>query len=483
MSETGIWELKELHIDPSIHSLCKSNALPQQFMSDHPRGVITLTELGVVPSVLGTLKSNALSLNHCPRLTHLSLRNLQLTHDDVSNLSISKEEGNLPKLTFLDLSGSDVKGKMAELFKTEWPELTHLYLKGCVLEETDLKVLSNSDKRISNLKSIALTLGDEAEIALLIPSPIVHVTDVWLDCMRHQYNNLVDSLNNEQHTRLEVLQIYMRDSPPENVIIMPSLSRVTYQKQAIMRPLNVATVTYLTLHRSIRSTQHLHIVTTREFLTKLNTLDISHSSGITGGLSMLLCHSFPLLETLILSDCGLHAEDLKSLAKASTRGRLPGVKHLDVSYNIFKSSADLESLFTDGCKWESLLNLNVRTSSDHWFPVLNEKVRKGCFSSLQELRFSVLGRLSAGCSVQWSSLKNICISYVQISKGSMVNAVITSVEKGMFPSLELLTLSGSTSGSYSPDIDDSSQPISQTIVDMDSQYDYADHYVVFQFVS
>ena len=192
--------------------------------------------------------------------------------------------------------------------------------------------------------------------------------------------------------------------------------------------------------------------------------------------SRLLCHSFPLLETLILSDCRLNTEDLKSLADGSSMGRFPAVKHLDVSYNVFKSSVDLKSLFKDDCKWKMLLHLDVRASSNDWFPFMNEKVREGCLSSLQELRFSVVGRLSARCSVQWSFLKNIWISYVQISQGSMLKAVRGLVHKGMFPSLDTLMLSGSTSGSYSTSgTDGASQPSSQSS-DMDAEYDYADHY-------
>ena len=82
--------------------------LPSQFhyLSEMPGSETSkLKELHVVPSVLRGLKRGDLSLNHCPYLTHLSLRNLQFTHDHVSDLSKSKEEGNLPKLTFLDLSG------------------------------------------------------------------------------------------------------------------------------------------------------------------------------------------------------------------------------------------------------------------------------------------------------------------------------------------------------------------------------------------
>ena len=107
--------------------LCILSPHAQSIMDMPGSKMSKLKELHVVPNVRSTLKSGDLLLTHCPYLTHLSLRNLQLTHDDVSSLCGSKEMGNLPKLTFLDLSGSDVKGKLAGLFKSKWAELTHLY--------------------------------------------------------------------------------------------------------------------------------------------------------------------------------------------------------------------------------------------------------------------------------------------------------------------------------------------------------------------
>ena len=67
--------------------------------------------------------------------------------------------------------------------------------------------------------------------------------------------------------------------------------------------------------------------------SKLNKIEICHSPGITGNLSILLCHSFPSLNSLILSDCGLNSQDLCSLAQASLEGRLPQLRHLDISDN------------------------------------------------------------------------------------------------------------------------------------------------------
>ena len=62
-------------------------------------------------------------------------------------------------------------------------------------------------------------------------------------------------------------------------------------------------------------------------------MDISHSSHVTGNLFILLLHSFPSLNSLALSDCGLNSQDLCSLAQGSVEGRLPKLKHLDISQN------------------------------------------------------------------------------------------------------------------------------------------------------
>ena len=59
-------------------------------------------------------------------------------------------------------------------------------------------------------------------------------------------------------------------------------------------PINHPSVTHLKLHRFICSAPHLYMMTKSRILTQLKKLDISHSSGMTGTLSILLCHSFPI---------------------------------------------------------------------------------------------------------------------------------------------------------------------------------------------
>ena len=53
-----------------------------------------------------------------------------------------------------------------------------------------------------------------------------------------------------------------------------------------------------------------------------------------GSLAILLCHNFPSLQSMVLSDCGLKSQDVSILAQACAKGRLPELRHLDLSENL-----------------------------------------------------------------------------------------------------------------------------------------------------
>ena len=65
----------------------------------------------------------------------------------------------------------------------------------------------------------------------------------------------------------------------------------------------------------------------------LYELDISHSKGISGGLSALSWRDFPSLHTLIVRDCELILQDLCALIQSRAEGNLPKLRTLDVSHN------------------------------------------------------------------------------------------------------------------------------------------------------
>ena len=93
--------------------------------------------------------------------------------------------------------------------------------------------------------------------------------------------------------------------------------------------------------------------------SEVTKLDISHSSSISGALSTLLCHSLPSLETLILSGCGLNSDDLSSLAQADMEGRLPELRHLDLSDNE-AIRGQWRHFFSFRQRWSHLWSLNIK---------------------------------------------------------------------------------------------------------------------------
>ena len=100
---------------------------------------------------------------------------------------------------------------------------------------------------------------------------------------------------------------------------------------------------YLTLSSVIQSIAQVKQLGEEITKWKLKKLDLSHTPCLGGGnVSTLLSHSFPSLQSLILVDCDLSLKDatlqpnglgLEHLVKAKSDGRLPELKHLDVSHN------------------------------------------------------------------------------------------------------------------------------------------------------
>ena len=131
----------------------------------------------------------------------------------------------------------------------------------------------------------------------------------------------------------------------------------------------------------------------------LTRLDTSHCKGITGMMCGLKYHTFENLNSLFISNCDLNSEDLNVLAQASVGGRVPQLRHLDISKNQV-CAGHLDCLFDEGCKWDSLLILDIRQtpitrlstkrelfSKD--LEVLCFKIESGCLSSLEEVSFTM----------------------------------------------------------------------------------------------
>ena len=116
---------------------------------------------------------------------------------------------------------------------------------------------------------------------------------------KHDYDGLIEKIGNGAFSGLLRL----------------GLSMDTAASGTSVQPLAMMSLTQLTLNHVIFSTIDLHNVTKSRALTQLHKLDISNSTGFSGCLSILLCHSFPHMEVLNLSYCALDVDDLGSLQR------------------------------------------------------------------------------------------------------------------------------------------------------------------------
>ena len=107
-----------------------------------------------------------------------------------------------------------------------------------------------------------------------------------------------------------------------------------------------------------------------------------------------------------MSDCSLTPDDLKVIAKASSEGKLPELKHLDLSQNEDLTD-QIEGLFRYGQTWTALQSLNMtqKPVSDKDFRDLMKKVKLGCLGSLTELRVSLKAT---------QELKRYCVEMLQL---------------------------------------------------------------------
>ena len=119
----------------------------------------------------------------------------------------------------------------------------------------------------------------------------------------------------------------------------------------------------------------------------LQTLDISHSRGITGKLSVLMSRDLRSLSSLILHNCELNERDMMSLAEANNKGTLSKLANLDLSENpdMIKHFGVISSI------WESLKRLKINYQPDGF------SLKHGKFETLPE------GGYFARCASVWGS--------------------------------------------------------------------------------
>ena len=151
---------------------------------------------------------------------------------------------------------------------------------------------------------------------------------------------------------------------------------------------------------------------------------------MTKHLDTLLEQSIPSLEILVLNDCSLDAHNLYSLAEVSQAGRLPNLRHLDLSDNKQKH---LKCLFENPYALNKRHSLHGRGTIDDSDIVDFAKMAKcsGLAHSLQELGVDRFWNLN----VQWPQMKTLCLSYC--SEYSL-QSIADAVDQGFLPVLNTI---------------------------------------------
>ena len=324
-----------------------------------------------------TMKQNS---KRCPHLSHLSIvGRVKLDTSVFRKLNQAVHSPNLPRLSHLSLAGASFVNSQGNFrILSRWPFVRYLNLFGCQVSDSDIQVLSL-------LKTTSLVISGDRSLNLL------HILE---------NDTRTSSRSGSMETPMSSFGLGIYDLTRKGcfeVLDQRKLSHLTELNLSLaqqenyfltdLKPQFIPQLEILRLERFITSLDDLKHLSEIVTSWRLRVLDISHSSGISRHLSVLMKRRFWLLHTLVLSDCGLHSEDLSSLTEAKINDRLSNLGHLDISHN----TDDLDCLFNFECVWEKLVYLNVRNDFGlkDYIHYLEHYVRLGCLCSIQTLRFYV----------------------------------------------------------------------------------------------
>ena len=273
----------------------------------------------------------------CPLLTHLSLNGLYF-EDNLRGLSEALRNSKFPQLSHLSLANCTIgtKGSLSYLFQSKCATLKHLNLFSFNLEKDDLHFLHSvmtDNSVLPNLSSLVLdtrTLEKKSSLSTMFRNPWNKLIELSLEDYfpsRGYFNlrELISIINESKLPNLTALRL-------ENVA--GDLDSLDEQK--------IPHLNSLTLCRFITPSNTLVTSLVKKLQTwKLEKLDISYNNNVGGNLYILVSNTLPTLRSLIVTNCKLNGDDLRSLGEASENGRLPDLKYLDISNNLFLCNVEI----------------------------------------------------------------------------------------------------------------------------------------------
>ena len=397
------------------------------------------------------------------KLIYVSIMELFITPNCLLALSNARKAGLLPDLSqilfpYCQYSGND---NIKSLFQWGWSNLTELNLNSCFLSKADNDILSKCQVILPRLTSLELYLGSNYKIEDedLVPQACANYSlvekrgDVTLSTVLSQnltklwlheidpsfYCDVIECVTKSRLPLLKELGLstWMKRDKTDPKDISNKLTGLDLMVISIFQWIQGSEFPHiksLTFNRFIRSMYMLYHFSQTPVLINLQKLDIGHNFSIAGNLSLLLCHRFPSLEILILRYCDLTNNDLCIMAEASLKGRLPGLKHLDISHNN-KLEIVYGSFFSCKAKWPKLSSL-LLDRLDEVADIFNQPC--DCLENLEEIQFNVSGEriFDGNCQVQWQRLTDLKLTCSLEGFLKTLAGITHNVECDILPSLQ-----------------------------------------------
>ena len=341
-------------------------------------------------------------------LTYLYIDNLhtgdiQLIHQ----LSGAARERHLQCLTHLSVT--DCKGSernFSLLFESSLPNLQQLNLLKTTLGRRDFKALclacNGENKTLPRLTSLSLSLPDDMR-AQTVEENLFLLPWLKLECFYLHYSTI-------HHANMDEC---LHDAFAGNK--MPGLLRLGIQHEIMAVPvvsvrltsLAPDTVESLTLHSCLMHREPA------QFPKHISQLIIQSCAGLSRYLPTLLSQVPLSLKTLILNDCKLDETDLNSLVQASVEGRLPELKHLELTGN--KMAASIS--FTQTIKSLQVLGVDSYPDLNTSWPCLEILYLPSCsMTSLRNISHAIDQRFLP-------TLRKICVGEFEGYDAALVHSL------------------------------------------------------------
>ena len=346
-----------------------------------------------------------------PHFTHFTAHRFHIDDSIPAAFIKAMKDGKFPNLRMIELIDCTMND-------CEWPEVPEF---SCELWTATKSDLSQIQKLLLKLTELEVWEYEEKPLHIdrLIHVPLENLSVLKLQFIKApELQSLNDVLKQGFLPKLSKLFVSGLIGRREIITFVDEFE-----------PHQTSKLEKLTLQWFTISAEELEVLGDKLTSIGLTELDLSHSSGFTDNLSALFTHSFPRLNTLILYKCQLNSEDLKSLARANVEGKLPQLRHLDISHS---EDDKISDLFTHSAQW---IQLKTLTTSDGNILNLDPEF----LTSLEELCLRWLVRREENklspVTRCWSGLKTI-----ELDAEEGLRRIVDGVERGMLPDLTTVKL-------------------------------------------